>query len=255
MGNGIEYNTIHVSEDSDDEDPDDFTQNEEDEEHGDEDERNTQLIMGADGQMTIGKKRKGRPSVELDLGQDFAQNDDEEEEGDDDLDAPDEGDEENGTENDSQSVASSETSVATSTATSGASNATAGGSQKSGNRKPRKNKKKRNRGRKGGRKQKGKSAKEDKEWAKYVFVQQLRLQQQHNDEINRVKTLWKQERQVRVEMHKKVLKNLKESKKKIEQQNVEIERLTKTAKIGASSDEKLSAQFKEEIVKLQAENE
>merc|ERR1711879_1113225 len=119
----------------------------------------------------------------------------------------------------------------------------------------RKNKKKRNRGRKGGRKQKGKSAKEDKEWAKYVFVQQLRLQQQHNDEINRVKTLWKQERQVRVEMHKKVLKNLKESKKKIEQQNVEIERLTKTAKIGASSDEKLSAQFKEEIVKLQAENE
>ena len=28
---------------------------------------------------------------------------------------------------------------------------------------------------------------QDKEWAKYVFVQQLRLQQQHNDEINRVK--------------------------------------------------------------------
>merc|ERR1712228_207833 len=70
------------------------------------------------------------------------------------------------------------------------------------------------------RKKKGKKGdkEQDKEWAKYVFVQQLRLQQQHNDEINRVKTLWKQERQVRVEMHKKVVKQLKETKVKIQEQ-------------------------------------
>merc|ERR1712228_634371 len=92
---------------------------------------------------------------------------------------------------------------------------------------------------------------QDKEWAKYVFVQQLRLQQQHNDEINRVKTLWKQERQVRVEMHKKVVKQLKETKVKIQEQTVEIERLTKTAQIGQSSDAKLSEQFKAQIGKLQ----
>jgi len=54
---------------------------------------------------------------------------------------------------------------------------------------------------------------QEKEWARMVFVQQLRQQQQHNDEINRVKTLWKQERQVRVEMHKKVVKEKKNCKK------------------------------------------
>jgi len=53
----------------------------------------------------------------------------------------------------------------------------------------------------------------EEEWARMVFVQQLRQQQQHNDEINRVKTLWKQERQVRVEMHKKLLLKKKNYKK------------------------------------------
>merc|ERR1711933_354445 len=115
-----------------------------------------------------------------------------------------------------------------------------------------KHKKKRGKRRKRKNKKKG-DKEQDKEWAKYVFVQQLRLQQQHNDEINRVKTLWKQERQVRVEMHKKVVKQLKESKAKIQEQGVEIERLTKSAKIGQSGDEKLSAQFKEQTQKLQSE--
>jgi len=55
---------------------------------------------------------------------------------------------------------------------------------------------------------------QEKEWARMVFVQQLRQQQQHNDEINRVKTLWKQERQVRVEMHKKVVKEKKKNTKR-----------------------------------------
>jgi len=55
----------------------------------------------------------------------------------------------------------------------------------------------------------------EEEWARMVFVQQLRQQQQHNDEINRVKTLWKQERQVRVGMQKRSqMKN-----KELEQKN------------------------------------
>ena len=144
----------------------------------------------------------------------------------DELEAADEGDEDEGTGGDAPSVASSETSAATSsTAPSG--NTTAN-NKPSGNRRKGKNKRRNRKKRKGGKggPGKGKNTKEDKEWAKYVFVQQLRLQQQHNDEINRVKTLWKQERQVRVEMHKKVLNNYKESKKMIEQQKVEIERLT-----------------------------
>ena len=53
----------------------------------------------------------------------------------------------------------------------------------------------------------------------------MRLQQQHNDEINRVKTHWQQERQVREEMHKTVVYRLKESKRLYEQQTVEIEHL------------------------------
>merc|ERR1712228_113797 len=191
-------------------------------------EANTTLMMGADGKLTMGKKRRGRPSVELDLGQDFNNNEDDD--GDEELDAPDEND---GNEADAE--------------VSGTWATTKG----DGHKKHKKKKSKRRRKKKG---KKG-DKEQDKEWAKYVFVQQLRLQQQHNDEINRVKTLWKQERQVRVEMHKKVVKQLKESKVKIQEQTVEIERLTKTAQIGQSSDAKLSDQFKAQIGKLQKEKD
>jgi len=248
--NGIEYNQIRVTEDSDDEAEDDFAQNEGDEEPGAEEEQNTMVQMGPDGQMIIGKKRKGRPSVELDLGQDFAaEEDDEDDEGDDGDDGQEEGDEDDG---DTTSMASSETSVATSSAPH--STPGGGGADRGGQKRKQRPKKKKNR-RKGRRKKQGKSGKDDKEWAKYVFVQQLRLQQQHNDEINRVKTLWKQERQVRVEMHKKVVKQLREKKKEVEQQAVEIDRLKKRGQIGASSDEKLSSEFKEQITELQREKE
>ena len=147
------------------------------------------------------EKRRGRPSVELDLGQDFGANN-EDDDGDE-LEAPDEND---GNEGDADTASS-----------------TNGGTKSESHKKHHKKKKNKRR-----RKKKGKKGdkEQDKEWAKYVFVQQLRLQQQHNDEINRVKTLWKQERQVRVEMHKKVVKQLKESKVKIQAQTVEIERLT-----------------------------
>merc|ERR1712129_382124 len=87
--NGIEYNQIHINEHSDDEEEDEFA----DTTTGDANaamETNTTLMMGADGKLTMGKKRRGRPSVELDLGQDFNQNDEEEE--DDEIDAPDETD-------------------------------------------------------------------------------------------------------------------------------------------------------------------
>jgi len=81
--NGIEYNQVHVTEDSDEEEEDEFADtNDPDGTQGgnDDDGGNTTLMMGADGKLTMGKKRRGRPSVELDLGQDFAANAEEEEE-------------------------------------------------------------------------------------------------------------------------------------------------------------------------------
>merc|ERR1712157_627904 len=93
--NGIEYNQIHINEHSDDEEEDEFA----DTTTGDANaamETNTTLMMGADGKLTMGKKRRGRPSVELDLGQDFAAEGGD----DDDLEAPNEADEDDGNEAD-----------------------------------------------------------------------------------------------------------------------------------------------------------
>merc|ERR1712113_536231 len=95
--NGIEYNQIHVTEDSDDEESDEFGVDQDANANENEDDggQNTTLMMGADGKLTMGKaKRRGRPSVELDLGQDFAAN--AEEDDGDDLDAPDENEENDG---------------------------------------------------------------------------------------------------------------------------------------------------------------
>eukprot|EP01084_Bolivina_argentea_P228274 385587_1 len=79
--NGIEYNMIHVTDDSDDEEEDEFAVEEAQGDGAeDEDGGNTTLMMGADGKLTMGKKRRGRPSVELDLGHDFAADAEEEEE-------------------------------------------------------------------------------------------------------------------------------------------------------------------------------
>jgi len=50
---------------------------------------------------------------------------------------------------------------------------------------------------------------QEKEFARKVFVEQLRQQQVHEDELNRVKLIWKQERQVRVEAHKKIIQEKK----------------------------------------------
>merc|ERR1712130_963754 len=233
--NGIEYNQIHITEDSDEEEEDEFNQNNTNDADGDDDgEQNTTLMMGADGKLTMGKKRRGRPSVELDLGQDFAAEGGD----DDDLEAPNEADEDDGNEADND--------------TSGAT--TNGGTDGDGKKKKSRKKSKKRRGRKGRKGKKG-DKEQDKEWAKYVFVQQLRLQQQHNDEINRVKTLWKQERQVRVEMHKKVVRQLKETKAKAEQQQVEIERLKSVAQIGQKADGQKAEQFKQQTLKLQQEKE
>lgn len=45
----------------------------------------------------------------------------------------------------------------------------------------------------------------EEEWSRICFVQNLRQQQAHSNELERVKKLWKQERQVRADMHKKAL--------------------------------------------------
>jgi len=87
----------------------------------------------------------------------------------------------------------------------------------------------------------------EEEWARMVFVQQLRQQQQHNDEINRVKTLWKQERQVRVDMQKREKKKIKELEQKISEMSSETEKLKKQAEIQAGGDTKQTALIEEQL--------
>lgn len=96
---------------------------------------------------------------------------------------------------------------------------------------------------------------QEKEWARYVFVQQLRQQQQHNDEINRVKTLWKQERQVRVEMHKKVVKEKKKLQKDLAQLKAEKERLEKLNQISTDAETKLAVSLENDNKRLEGEVE
>ncbi|ETO07042.1 hypothetical protein RFI_30350 [Reticulomyxa filosa] len=73
-----------------------------------------------------------------------------------------------------------------------------------------------------------------------VFVQQLRQRQQHNDEMNIVKTLWKQER-VCVDI----------IREKIIELTVEIDKLKKQVEIQAGGDNKQTALFEGSIKKNQ----
>jgi len=159
---GTEYNTITVKE----------KEESEEEDNTEDKQQNTQVIFDESSQkFVVGKKkRRGRPSMEVDLGKDFNDKDDE---------AQQEADAVDDTSKDNNAL-------------------------ETANTKPEKKKKK-----KKAKVQNNVDSAQEKEWARMVFVQQLRQQQQHNDEINRVKTLWKQERQVRVEMHKKVVKEKK----------------------------------------------
>jgi len=93
----------------------------------------------------------------------------------------------------------------------------------------------------------------EEEWARMVFVQQLRQQQQHNDEVNRVKTLWKQERQVRVSMQKRVQVKNKELEQKVIELTGEIEKLKKQAEIQAGGDTKQAALLEEALKKKDQE--
>lgn len=95
----------------------------------------------------------------------------------------------------------------------------------------------------------------EEEWARMVFVQQLRQQQQHNDEIDRVKTLWKQERQVRVDMQKRVQLKNKELEQKIIELTGEIDKLKKQAEIQAGGDNKQAALLEETLKKKELEIE
>ncbi|ETO31642.1 hypothetical protein RFI_05478 [Reticulomyxa filosa] len=95
----------------------------------------------------------------------------------------------------------------------------------------------------------------EEEWARMVFVQQLRQQQQHNDEVNRVKTLWKQERQVRVDMQKRVQMKNKELEQKIIELTGEIDKLKKQAEIQAGGDNKQTALLEDAMKKKDQEIE
>jgi len=86
----------------------------------------------------------------------------------------------------------------------------------------------------------------EEEWARMCFVQQLKQQQQHNDEIQRVKTLWKQERQVRVEMHKKVVAAKSDLEKRLQITEEENERLKNNEEVNSSTNAKKLEQFRRE---------
>jgi len=83
----------------------------------------------------------------------------------------------------------------------------------------------------------------EEEWARMCFVQQLKQQQQHNDEIQRVKTLWKQERQVRVEMHKKVVAAKADMEKRIQALETDNERLRSNAEVNKQTMTKKNQQL------------
>merc|ERR1719361_309977 len=93
----------------------------------------------------------------------------------------------------------------------------------------------------------------EEEWARMCFVQQLKQQQQHNDEIQRVKTLWKQERQVRVEMHKKVVAAKADLEKRLQQLEAENERQKSNLAVNSQTQEKKLGQLQSEKEALETE--
>merc|ERR1719461_765941 len=93
--------------------------------------------------------------------------------------------------------------------------------------------------------------KKEEEWARMCFVQQLRQQQAHNDEINRVKSLWKQERQVRVEMHKKVMKAKAELETDLQNKTAELSKMKKKISLDQSADANKVALLSTETSKLE----
>jgi len=211
---GIEFNTVTIKE-KEDIDEDDMEDKNED---GNVKMKHTQVIFDESSQkFVVGKKKRhGRPSMELDLGIDF----------DDDTAQPEEAEEPDDDEEEDDIPQENIVDIDTIDAmknlniddklekidgpaamTTAITNAL-GKDVKSRNRKSNKSDRKRRKKRKTLNK---KEQPEDKEFARKVFVEQLRQQQQHEDEINRVKLLWKQERQVRVEMHKKIIKDKKKT--------------------------------------------
>jgi len=213
---GVEYNTMPIKEK---EDSDEEVEEKCDDKKGNK-LQHTQVIFDESSQkFVVGrKKRHGRPSMELDLGKDF----------DYDNSPPEEAEEADEEEDEQENVAQEKTTdgvqedanniddSATTSETSAA---------KSRKRNNNKNERKKRRKRKAAMEQ------QDKEVARKVFVEQLRQQQQHEDELNRVKLLWKQERQVRVEAHKKIVQEKNKLAKDMIELRSEIERLQTVGKM------------------------
>jgi len=235
---GVEFNTISIKEKDDCEE----VEEEKNEESGK--NKHTQVIYDESTQkFVVGKKKRhGRPSMELDLGKDFDDDSAQPEEADDaeeeeEQDVP----QENNSdiqdcfdENVAGSVAACDSASST-LAASTVTTTTASNSDGKGRNRKNKNDKKKRKKRKTQTKQ---QQEQEKEFARKVFVEQLRQQQQHEDEINRVKLLWKQERQARVEMHKKIVKEKNQLSKDVIQLQSEIERLKTMDKIGNFNDNK-----------------
>jgi len=214
---GIEFNTVTIRERNDIDDEEDMEEKNDD--GNSKKLKHTQVIFDESSQkFVVGKKKRhGRPSMELDLGIDFDDDDtaqpQEAEEAEDD-DEEDDIPQENIVDIDTidamknpnvdDKLEKIDGPAAMTSAITNALNKDGKNRNRKSNKSDRKRRKKRKTLNK-------KEQPEDKEFARKVFVEQLRQQQQHEDEINRVKLLWKQERQVRVEMHKKIIKDKKKT--------------------------------------------
>jgi len=267
---GVEFNTISIKEKEDDFEE---AEDEKTDECGGMNQH-TQVIFDESSQkFVVGKKKKhGRPSMELDLGKDFDDDsaqpedaeevEDEEEDEQEHPDVPQEKHADNqdiSNDSNNANVTSSAVTSATSTlldadnASSAPSTDIAATSNKEGKSRNRNNNKHHKKKLKKRKTQNKAQVEQEKEFARKVFVEQLRQQQQHDDEVNRVKSLWKQERQVRIEAHKKIAKEKNKLAKDIIQLQAENERLQALGKMGNFNENQKVQQLETEKDKYEVE--
>jgi len=97
--------------------------------------------------------------------------------------------------------------------------------------------------------------KKEEEWATMCYVQQLRQQQSHDEEINRVRKLWREERQVRVDMHKKITNEKEELQNHLRKSQSCLMKLKNTSKIDQVAGEKKIGALNDELEKQKKEIE
>jgi len=93
----------------------------------------------------------------------------------------------------------------------------------------------------------------EEEWSRICFVQNLRQQQAHSKELENVKKLWKQERQVRTDMHKKLADRNKSLEDKLLNLEASRKKLESNAEHDKVADEKKMVAMKEDTQRLRTQ--